>query len=118
MNRPLTAREWEVLDHLLAVDGPAARRARTYVDRIVVSGGCDCGCGTIQLALAEGPAASGHVVLASEASVRDDPSHATVLHFADAETGAPTCIEVDDVSDAGRPALPDARLLAPAERAD
>ncbi len=49
MERSLTAWEKAVLRRLCAVDAPALDVAREALDHLVVTGGCDCGCGSFDV---------------------------------------------------------------------
>jgi hypothetical protein len=49
MPRPLSAREQEVLEFLVSIDGPGAEVLHAQASTAVVTGECDCGCGAISL---------------------------------------------------------------------
>jgi len=114
MSRPLTAREREVLEHLLGVEDPQVARARTFLDQVRVSRSCGCGCGTVDLVVHVPGSAQVHDVVVTEAFVLDDPLGTTVMLFVKEDSGAPSCLEVYDVADDVPPRLPDPRRLSPA----
>jgi hypothetical protein len=47
--RPLSRRERETLEVLLAVEFPGVEALRAQVSGTVVTGGCDCGCPSVEL---------------------------------------------------------------------
>jgi hypothetical protein len=52
--RPLSETERQVLDKMLALDFPGAAELRVQASSARVSGGCDCGCPTIDLVVVDG----------------------------------------------------------------
>lgn len=72
MSRPLTPAERAVLDFLLAGDFPGAAELRAQLPTVRVSGGCRCGCPTIDLVVDDAaPAAALNGRVAAEADAPD-----------------------------------------------
>ena len=55
--RPLNAEERSLIEFLLSVDFPGRDELRRQLDAVEVVGGCDCGCGSLDLKVG-GPAMS------------------------------------------------------------
>ena len=85
--RPLTPTERGLLDALLSHDFPGAGELRTQIARTTATSGCTCGCGTVDLQVAdEATAASVGGVAPVEGTVLDTDGAPVggVLLFAEA----------------------------------
>lgn len=108
--RALSDAERAVLEVMLAEDFPGAVELRQQVDCVVVSGGCGCGCPSVNLEV------PGEVPLAEVTSrtpifASVEGSRAGLIVFVD--DGLLSCLEYYDSDDALPATWPNSSLLRP-----
>ncbi|MET8853786.1 hypothetical protein [Amycolatopsis sp. NPDC004625] len=100
-SRPLTPEERTTLDTLLAADFPGAAELRAQAPTARVTGGCACGCPTIDLAVDE---ATPPAPIENSVAVEADAPGGGLIVFV--EAGRLSCLEywtVEDKPPAGFP---------------
>ncbi|WP_201292529.1 hypothetical protein [Cellulomonas citrea] len=104
MERPLTPRERDVLDALLAVEFDGVTELRRQARAATVVGGCSCGCPSIDFVTE--PGAGLHVRVNAAIRGTDDE---LFLYTVDGRLGGIEYVGVSDTADPSE--LPDPALL-------
>ena len=113
MPRPLTAREQEVLEFLVSVDGPASEDLRRQASTAWVTDECHCGCGAISLEVdrTQAQSAEVHAPITTYNDPADPGETRWLLLWLD--RGWISGIEIGWISDEAPRGLPSVRGFGP-----
>lgn len=113
--RPLTTRERDALDYLLAVEFPGVEALRKQATAAVVTDGCACGCATIDLSV--DPTSAPHAVTTEpipvEAHTREDNGGETFSLLLFVREGWLALLEIVYYGDHIPPEFPPPTAFAP-----